>query len=161
MALLLATMATVLYLAIGAVLLDEVDTGLRERAATIQAGLPGDVSLVTASALVEPNEAFAQVLRPDGAVVATSGRGRGLLTAAEAHATRPHFATTRVPEIAGHARILTLPVTTHGEQYVVVVGASLADRADALRMVVRFFLIVGPLALALASLAGWVVARRA
>ncbi len=161
MALLLATMAIILYLAMGAVLLDEIDTGLRERAATVEAGLPSDASLTTSPALVEPNEAFVQVLRPSGAVIATSGPPARVIGATEARTTRPHLLTRRVANIAGQARILTLPVTTHGQRYVVVVGASLADRTDALRMVTRFFLIAGPIALALASAAGWLVARRA
>ncbi len=161
MALLLATMAIILYIAMGAVLLDEVDTGRRERAAIIEAGLPSDISLTTSPALVEPNEAFAQVLRPDGAMVATSGPPNQAISATEARTTRPHLSTLRIADVTGQARILTLPVTTHDAHYVVVVGASLSDRTDALHMVTRFFLIAGPIALALASAAGWLVARRA
>ena len=162
MALLLATMATVLYVAIAAVLLDEVDTGLRERAATIQTQLPRTTALAPSTALVERQEAFAQVVRPDGTVIATGGTRNVVIGTAEARSTvRAHLTTRRLPGVADRARILVVPTSSGDGRVLVVVGASLADRSDALRMIVRFFLIAGPLALLLASAAGWLVARRA
>jgi len=101
MAALLATMATVLYVSIGAVLLDEVDTGLRERAATIEAALPDTTSMSTSKALVEPQEAFAQVLRIDGSIVATTGTPNVVISAADARATvRPRVTTQRIAGVA-------------------------------------------------------------
>src|SRR5205823_55504 len=62
MALLLAALATGLYASMSGALLDEIDAGLRSRAATLEADLPRGLGLTAQSrALVEPHEAFAQV----------------------------------------------------------------------------------------------------
>jgi signal transduction histidine kinase len=161
MAALLAAIAAVLYLAMGAVLLDEVDTGLRERAATIEAGLPNGMPLSTSASLVEHQEAFAQVLRSNGTLVAASGATTAVVRLASAATTRRHLVTQPVAGVADRARILVVPVTVQGERRVLLVGASLSDRSDALHLIVRFFLVAGPVALVLASFAGWLVARRA
>jgi two-component system OmpR family sensor kinase len=162
MALLLVVMASVLYVTLGAVLLDEVDTGLRERAATIEAALPRVSSLSMSTALVEPREAFAQVSNADGTVIATSGTPNFTLDATAARSVvRTSVTSHTIPGVADRARVLILPASDHGRRYVIVVGASLSDRADALQMVLRFFLVGGPLALIAASIAGWLVARRA
>jgi signal transduction histidine kinase len=53
------------------------------------------------------------------------------------------------------ARLLAAPVSTSEGRLVVVVGSSLADRDEALRSLATLLLIGGPIALLLASLAGY------
>ena len=66
--------------------------------------------------------------------------------------TRPH-----VRSIAGQARLLARPANARGRTFVVVVAASLDDRNESLRNLRTILLIGGPVALLLASLAGYAV----
>src|SRR5262249_10131295 len=69
----IAIFAVVVYVAMAAVLLDEIDTGLRSRAATIAGALPPAARLAAPTrGLIESDEAFAQVIGPDGSVLDAS-----------------------------------------------------------------------------------------
>ena len=63
--------------------------------------------------------------------------------------------------VDGTARLLAAPLDDEGRQLVVVVGASLDDRGDALDSLAGLMLIGGPIALVLASLAGYGMATAA
>jgi len=161
MGVIIVAIAAVLHASMASVLLDEIDTGLRARAATVEAALPGSLELgSTTPGLVESHEAFVQVLRVDGEIIETSSGFTQPLLAPDAirRISRPTFAERRVQGVASGARLLAVPVTAGTDRVVVVVGSSLSDRADALHLIERFFLIGGPIALLLASVAGWVVA---
>jgi hypothetical protein len=58
------------------------------------------------------------------------------------------------PGSANVTRLLAVPVEAPGRRVVVVVGASMQDRADTLRLVVGFLGAAEPLALLVACLAG-------
>jgi signal transduction histidine kinase len=164
MAVLLAAIAAVLYVSVGRVLLDEIDAGLRSRAATVGTAVPNDADFSSpARGLVEPDENFAQVLRADGSVVASSTTMRApvLEPAAARGLTRPRFFQRDLPVDNDPIRLLATPVTRDGTRYVVIVGTSTSDRSDALRMIPLLFLIGGPIALALVSTVGWIVAGAA
>jgi signal transduction histidine kinase len=161
MAVIIVAFGAILYAAMADVLLDEIDTGLRFRAATVAAELPGQPRLGPAApGLIEHREAFAQVLGPDGIVLGTSqGLAGPLMDAARVRAIRSQvFSYENVPGVEAGARLFTLPVIRDGRRYLVIVGSSLSDRADALRMIERFFLLCGPLALAIACSVGWILA---
>jgi two-component system, OmpR family, sensor kinase len=161
MAVIIAAFGAILYAAMAAVLLDEIDTGLRFRAATVAAELPGPPRLGPAApGLIEHREAFAQVLGPDGIVLGTSqGLAGPLMDAAQVHAIRSQvFSYRNLPGVEAGARLFTLPVIRDGRRYLVIVGSSLSDRADALRMIERYFLLGGPVALAIACSVGWILA---
>jgi signal transduction histidine kinase len=161
MAAIILAFGAILYAAMADVLLDEIDTGLRFRAATVAAELPGPPRLGPAApGLIEHREAFAQVLGPDGIVLGTSqGLAGPLMGAARVRAIRSQvFSYQNVPGVEAGARLFTLPVTRDGRRYLVIVGSSLSDRADALRMIERFFLLGGPVALAIACSVGWILA---
>jgi signal transduction histidine kinase len=161
MAVIIVAFGAILYAAMADVLLDEIDTGLRFRAATVAAQLPGPPRLGPAApGLIEHREAFAQVLGPDGIVLGTSqGLAGPLMDAARVRAIRSQvFSYENVPGVEAGARLFTLPVIRDGRRYLVIVGSSLSDRADALRMIERFFLLGGPLALAIACSVGWILA---
>jgi two-component system OmpR family sensor kinase len=70
--------------------------------------------------------------------------------------TRPH-----VRSIQGEARLLARPAQGRGQTYVVVVAATLDDRNESLRNLRTLLLIGGPVALFLASLAGYLVSGTA
>jgi signal transduction histidine kinase len=74
---------------------------------------------------------------------------------------RTFFERDRVQGVEGPVRLLAAPVTAEGAELIVVVGASLDDRDEALSSLVALFLIGGPAALALASVAGYWVAAKA
>ena len=151
MALLLAAAGTFLYVRLGSALDEQIDSALRTRAddvaALVRAGSP-----LGGSRLAESDESFAQVLGPGGDVQdATRGLGTSpLLTAAELDRARRE---TIVVE-HGTVRLLATPV----DQLVVVAGASLDDRHDALAALRTQLLLGGPLVLLLASLAGYALA---
>jgi len=163
-ALLLAGVGVAVYFITGAVLLDELDTGLRTRAATIEADGLGGLQLAPPTrGLIESREAFAQVVGPDGAVADRSAgvAGRLLPAATTASVERATYFERHLPGVANTARLLALPVAKAGQRHVIVVGASMSDRSDALRLVVRLFAIGGPVAVTGAALAGWFVAGAA
>jgi two-component system OmpR family sensor kinase len=159
MSVVLAATGLFLYLRLGAALDDTIDQSLRERSAQVSA-------LVRRSdALGERDQGLAQVLDARGAVVGgTPGLERPLLTPAEV-ARATGGATTieerAVPGSDEPARLLIAEVDTQRGRRVVVVGASLEQRGDSLETLLAALLIGGPLALLLASLAGYALAAAA
>ena len=164
MAVLLGGLATGLYTSMAGALLDELDAGLRARASVLTAELPASLAGAEhTSALVERAEAFTQIFDSEGVVIAhTPGRNEPAL---EPDIVRRVASTRtferRLPHVENVARILAVRVGTGTSSEIVVVGASMGDRADALRQLVVFFALGGPLALAASSLAGWFFAGAA
>jgi two-component system OmpR family sensor kinase len=66
-----------------------------------------------------------------------------------------------VPGVAGRARLLARPVDTPGGGRIVVVGGSLESRDEAVAGLVPLLLVLGPVALLLASALGYAVAAAA
>ena len=109
---------------------------------------------------------FAQLLDASGAVVdATPQLGaRPLLSIDEiSRASEGTFSIERrdVPRSDDPARLLAMPVTTNVRRLVVVVGASLEARSEALESLLAQLLVGGPIALALSSLAAYGLAAAA
>jgi len=159
MAVLFAVLAMLLYTSMNRSLLIEVDRGLRSLAQTISSDLQG-LDLTPTRPLIESDETFAQILAPDGRIVTASP---GFVTPALdppalARATRTTFAVKEVDGIDGDARILAVPVTRGAARVFIVVGSSLQDRADAMHAMAAYLAAGGPVALLLASYAGWLVA---
>jgi two-component system OmpR family sensor kinase len=159
-ALLLVGIGVLAYESMGAALLDEIDAGLRFRAeATVSSAQAGTVDTPNPQ-LQEPGEAFAQLSNRRGRVLrASAGFSAPLLRPAELGAVRrPTFFQRRVPNVVGPARLLAISYGPAADSAVLVVGTSMADRTDALRRLTEVFVIGAPVAIALACLAGWVVA---
>ncbi len=163
-----AAAMTVMLVAIGALidrsmaaaLLDEIDTGLRFRAeAALSTVHDGLVDVPMQARLQEPGDAFAQLLNRSGANPRHKRRfTTPLLTPAElARISRPTILQRRVRNF-GTARLLALPVAAGRTADVLVVGATMTDRTDALNTLRQVLLLGGPAAIALACLAGWLVA---
>ncbi len=156
MAVLFAAIGVALYLSMAGTLLDVIDTGLRFRAATIEA-YPDRSTARPSATLMEPNEGFVQIASSDGRLLRSSieGDSRSVLPEGTIARTRgPAFFVRSLP-VVGHVRILALRVR---DGRVAIVGASLSDRDDALRLLMIYLLGGGPLALAAASYLGWRVA---
>ena len=169
MALLLAALGLFIYLRFESQLDHAIDQGLRSRAQETAAGVAdGEQRLGNSDQgqLIERDESFAQVLTADGQVIDSSpqvGDGAVLTPQETARAAggSEFFEKTGIAPIDGTARLLATPVRGTDDDLVVVVGASLDDRGDALDSLAALLLVGGPIALLLASLAGYGMASAA
>ena len=161
MAALLAVCGAAIYATVAATLLDELETGLRARAATVEADLndPGFRLTTPSPELLEPTEEFIQILGLDGHVLdSTPGiRGAAVPPAEAAAVIRPRWFERSVVGVVGTARILVLPARRGPERVRLVVGASMSDRRDALRRIATLLLLGGPVAVLVASGLGWLL----
>jgi two-component system OmpR family sensor kinase len=158
-----------LYLRLGAQLDHTLAQGLRSRSGDISALVQqADTGLrdATRTNAGEVGASPAQILDASGRVFdATPGvQRRPLLSAAElrrAKAAPTYFDQARGTPPFGPVRLLATPVHAQGRNLVMVVGASLEDRNQALANLGVLLLIGGPLALLLAALAGYGLATAA
>ena len=169
MALVLTATGAFVYLRMKEELETTVDTGLRSRAGDVSAMVQEtDVGLNKSgrSPLTERGENLAQVLSADGRVLDATPRyrSRPLLTRSEVRRalTRTTFVERRhVRGLDAPVRLLATPVRSRDRHMVAVVGALLDDRDEALSRLLKTLIIGGPIALLLASLAGYGVAAAA
>jgi two-component system, OmpR family, sensor kinase len=163
MALVLAGAAWFAYARVGADLSRGLDQQLRGRAQDLTALVRRGGSLATTDGrLVERGESFAQLLTRDGRVVdATPPLGRTAMLRPDELAlarVRALFVDRpRVPGLDEPARMLAVPLP----RFVLIAGATRENRAETLNSLRDAFLIGGPLALLLASFAGYVLAGAA
>ena len=169
MALVLLAVGLFLYYRLEAQLDESIDNGLRSRAGevaalarTSEAGLSGS----RRTSLIEQDESFAEVLSAEGRLVDSTPqlREQRVLSASQlaaAAASPTFFERDGLPGIEATARLLAAPINTPEGELVVVVGSSLGDRNEALDSLTTLLLIGGPVALLLASLAGYAAAGAA
>jgi heavy metal sensor kinase len=165
MAIVLGVVGSLLYVRLGDSLLEQVDDGLESRGQTM-GSVVRESGTIFGSATAPPEEGLAQMLdtrgRPIESFATTSGP---LATPEEAERAEsgPFFVTRRVVvELVGEpARLLVMPGDADGRPVVLVVGASLEDREEALDGLLAQLLVVGPLALLLTSVAGYFLAGAA
>ncbi len=164
MALVLCGLGAFLYYRIGSDLMGSLDLGLRSRAQVIVDGIAGGDDSLGGSpgTLIDTDESFAQVLDPLGRIVRSTFRPPGvplLLPRDLATPREPAFFVRRVPLIdTDPVRLLAVPASVAGARRFVIVGATLGDRRDDLDRLLVALAIGGPVALALTSVAGWIVA---
>lgn len=118
------------------------------------------------SLLAQQEEGFAQVVTYGTRVLAATPtvRGRSLLGRAQLAAAREDELTVDLgpmPRLEEPSRLRATSVLAGGRNLVVVVGAALDDRNDSLSSLRDLLLVGGPVALLLASLAGYGVAASA
>jgi two-component system OmpR family sensor kinase len=168
MAAVLAATGLFLYLSVRGDLDQTIAQGLRSRSGDISAlvqqaddGLKGPANRRAAGS----GPGFAQILERSGRVFdATPGSGRPLLRPAELRASQggpTSFERVAPAPVPGRARLLATPIHAQGRDLTVVTGTSLADRDKALAELGTRLLIGGPVALLLASLAGYGLATAA
>ena len=164
MAVVLTVSGVFLYLRLRSDLLEAVDSGLSSRAEDLVTTLHRSPAVLQeGGGLIDPGDAFAQVLGPDGTVIASSPglRPDPLITPAEVSALqRPRFLqrTAATTDETVQARLLAVRVAGGS---VLVVGASLDDQQEALARLAKLMAVGGPLVLILAGGVGWVVAGAA
>ncbi len=168
MALLLAALGLVVYDHVDSQLNDTIDQGLEGRineAKTIVEQSDPD-ELREGRLLAESEESFGQILAGNGRVLDTTSQlgTEPALDAAErrALATGEVFVErSGLPGTDAPARLLAAPVHAEGRDLIVVVGTPLDDRDEALASLATVLLIGAPIALLLASLAGYAAAAAA
>lgn len=166
MAIVLVGLGAFVYLRISADLLASVDAGLRSRAQVIvdAAGSPNARSVVGSDGkLIDPDEAFAQILDASGEIVEASSAvaDAPLLTASEASSVAdPLFITRQLDPSDDPVRLLAVAVDGSPGQ-VVVVGATLGDVIEAGQQLLLVIGTIGPLGLVIMAVAGWLLAGAA
>ena len=167
MALVLVGLGAFAYLRVGADLLDAVDIGLRSRAQVLVQAvqIAQDEELISDTGrLIDPDEAFAQVLDPTGRIVDSSSAVADipLLSAADIQAIHgPAFVSRRIEGLDDPVRLLSVTVDRPDGRLAVVVGATLGDTDEAMDRLLVALSVVGPLALLLTAGAGWLLAGAA
>ncbi|MBA2380874.1 MAG: HAMP domain-containing protein [Chloroflexi bacterium] len=166
MAILLVALGTFVYVRVSSDLLASVDAGLRSRAEVIldAAGSVDARTVVSAEGkLIDPDEAFAQVLDASGGIVEASSAvsDMPLLSATEARSVvDPTFITRQLDPADDPVRLLVVAVDgSPGE--VVVVGATLGDVIEATQQLLLGMGTVGPLGLLVMAVSGWLLAGAA
>ena len=146
---------------------DSIDEGLANRTAELAADLMGDspagIELGTAD---DPEDSFAQVIGPGGELIDSTSQSlpEPVLDAealAAAGGAEVGTDVGQLPGVDGDARLLARAVEVDGERYVVVAGVATQDRDETLSGLVATFAIGAPIALLLASLAGYFLATGA
>jgi two-component system, OmpR family, sensor kinase len=167
MALVLAATGLFVYLRMGTELDQSIDQDLGSRAdqltALVRASDAGLGESVR-SVLRQRRGSFAQILTPSGKLVNPGAqRGRPVLRGSALERARrgPTFVERpRAPGLGDDpVRLLARPLRGERRPLIVVVGASLEARDDALESLATLLLIGGPVALLLASLAAYGAAR--
>jgi two-component system OmpR family sensor kinase len=166
MAIVLVGLGAFIYVRTGDELLASLDFGLRSRAAVVQDAVArGDQSLIgDKSKLIDPDEAFAQVLDASGQIVDASSAvaGAPLLSPDEVTSiSEPTFMSREVSSFDDVVRLLAIPVGKAAGKSVVVVGTNVGDIREAGDRLLFVMATVGPAALLLALGAGWLLARAA
>jgi signal transduction histidine kinase len=160
MACVIGAMAGLVYIRVGGALLTSVDQTLRAQAVEARAHAHDEHGLVDPDAA--SGRTLAQLLGPDGRPVRSTPATLPLLLdrldAARAARGVQILRTRSLRRPAGDWRVLAVPVPGGGA---IVVARSLAEREDALHRIYRELLIAGPLAVLLASLAGYGLAAAA
>lgn len=160
MACVIGAMAVLVYVRVGDALLTSVDQTLRAETRDLLARANVEPDLVDPE--FAGGATLAQLLGPDGRPVrSTPATLPPLLSSVDAARTARGLHLLRTVELKGQRgewRVLAVPAPNGG---VVVVARSLAVREEALHRIYREFLIAGPLAVLLASLAGYALAAAA
>jgi heavy metal sensor kinase len=167
MTVVLAASGWYVYTSLGRHLSHALNRELRVRAddlAAVVSDPRGSLAAATNGPFVERGENYAQLVAANGAVVqATQSLGlQPVLSRAEVRRAlqgsifgdRPHVTGLDEP-----SRFLAVPVTrSGGTPYVLVVGATLENRAETLRSLRDQLLLAGPVALLVATGAGYLLA---
>jgi two-component system OmpR family sensor kinase len=169
MALVLVATGLFLYLRLGHELDTSLNAGLGSRADAVTALVrQADSGLGEGgtSSLAPPDENFAQVIGDNGAVLDSTPLLRDVPILDSEQLARARRGTIvldldAVPGGDDPVRVLATPVDAQGQRLVAVVGVSREGRTEALASLRTQLLVGGPIALLLASLAGYALAAAA
>jgi signal transduction histidine kinase len=166
MALVLILAGILVYLRLGSHLARVLDLQLQLRAQDLAVIVrePGaSLGETGAVQFFEAGESYAQLLDASGSVIEASPKlgDEPLLSTTELRAALDEAIFVNresVPGLDEPSRILATPVEHEGERLVLLVGATREERAETLRSLRNELLIAGPLALLLATIAGYALA---
>ena len=156
MAVVLAVVGGLLYVRLGDSLLEEVDDTLE----SVALGVPRELEDVQ----LPVEEGLVQVIGGDGRFESSPPLPGPAISEPErrrAVGGGYHLTRDSVPGVEGPVRLYVLRRSAGGLPYVVVAGASLEDRQEALDALLAQLLVVLPLALTLASVGGYILAGAA
>jgi signal transduction histidine kinase len=148
MALLLTALGAFLFLQVRSSLDEQVNAGLRAQAGAVSGGN------LRSGALVEEDESIGQLIGEDGSVIAASPER--LRSALVPPGGRTRFIDRDIAELGNSSYRLLITQTESGRA--VVVGASLEERNEALQGLLAALFVGGPIALVLATIAGYLLA---
>ncbi len=166
MALVLVVVGALLYVRLGDSLQEQLDDTLDARSQALATVVRERGTIIGIAGLTVFEEGFEQMLAADGSLLESSPSAAAPLVsnseAARAH-EKPFFLSREaVPGVSDTpVRLFALPADARGTPVVLVVGASLEDRKEALDGLLAQLLVVGPLALLLTSVAGYFLAAAA
>ena len=166
MGIVLIGLGTYGYLRVSADLLDSVDAGLRPRAQVLANAADsnqGGNAVASNGKLIDPDEAFAQILDSSGQIVEASSavEDSPLLSPSEVSSiAEPAFLTRQLDPNDDPVRLLAVAVDGSPSR-VVVVGATLGDVIEATQRLLLVMGTIGPLALLITSVAAWLLAGAA
>ena len=163
MTLVLVAVGALLYIRLASSLQEQIDEGLEAQGATLGELVSANGERFDA-ARIAVEEGVVQVLEPGAPLVSTPPVGASLVSAAEVRRARegPFFVTReQLPGLDEPMRLIVIATDTSRQPVVLVVGASLEDREEALDGLLAQLLVVGPLALLLSSAAGYLLAGAA
>jgi two-component system, OmpR family, sensor kinase len=164
MAVVLAGVAVFVYGRVHADLRGAVDMGLRSRAQVIAANASHAGTRIGGgprqNRLIDPDEAFAQVLSASGEIVETTPgvRGAPLIGPPILRSVRGATFLTRTPAGLDSSRLLVIPLRSRSSHEFAVVGATLSNSNDAAGTLARQLEIALPVALLASSLVAWLLA---
>ena len=162
MVLVIVGVGAFMHIRMGADLLAATDASLSAQADALIGAIQAAHPVVgQGSAFEGSDEEFAQVADASGRMLQSTAAvaGVSLLPPATLRAvSRRTFVERIVPGVDNVARLLVTPVEAPAGRFELVVGTSLQDRRDALTQLAVLLGVGGTLALALTTLAGWLLA---
>ena len=162
MAIVLAGVGAFLYIRLEDSLDEQLNDTLEARADAIAALVRTQGADLDPAALASSDDdGFSQVLTANGTLVASSASVSDGPVIASADAAGAPYLRELTSRAGPPFRLLVTPAVHDRESFVVVVGASLEDRDDALAGLLAQLLVIGPVALVLSSLAGYLLAAAA
>lgn len=157
MAIVLAAMGAFVFFRVGRALESGVDQGLRAQAFEAQSRVDRGRPFVERD--VGEGATYGQLVGANGSLAAsTPASSKPFADAralAQARSGRSVYESKHLPGLRHEWRVLATPVRVGGRVEVLVLARSLAAREETLHNLFREFLIAGPIALLLASLAGY------
>lgn len=163
MAIVLAALGAFVYIRVGSTLLRSTDQTLLAQAAEATLRLENGKPLIDRDATGAAS--VTEVVAPSGIVTASDPPGLPLLLDGSqlrsVLAGRALHETTTIIGQTGRWRLLALPATARKSRMVLVLGGSLRDRDESLEHLRHELLFSSPLALLVATLAGYLLAGAA
>jgi signal transduction histidine kinase len=153
----LAAMGLFIYIRVGGAMLANVDQNLSAQIAEATSNVGKEHELIDQD--VSSGPTIAEVVLADGSVVDSTPRPLPAL--ATGAVVSPELVSRTVPGLRGTWRLKLVPVRLDDLPATLVVGRSLAARADTLHRLGHEFLFAAPIALLLALLTGYGLAAAA